>query len=132
MTTPLTPIQIDAINRMSAEQRYDYFIHKIIELKEVWGLSSEAGWVILPDGDEENFPVWPHVELAAQWAAGEFADCQPKSISLEDWLNKWLPGMSEDGLLAAVCPDKEGDAIVVAPEEIQEELLEELQAHTGE
>ena len=124
MTTTITPTQLDAINRMSAEQRYDYFVQKSIELKEVWGLSSAEGWVILPDEDEEHFPVWPHAELAAQWAAGEFADCQPKSITLEDWLDKWLPGMSDDGLLAAVCPDKEGDAIVVAAEE----LLDETQA----
>ena len=114
--------QLDAINRMPAEQRYDYFINKVIELEQVWGLSSADGWVILPDEEDEIFPVWPHAELAAQWGTGEFADCEPKAIALQDWLDKWLPGMEEDGLLAATCPDREGDAIIVSAEEMLENL----------
>ena len=128
MTTPLTSIQVDAINAMSAEQRYDHFIQQCVELKQVWGLSSAEGWVILPDEGEEHFPVWPHAELATQWAAGEFADCQPKAITLTEWLEKWLPGMAEDGLLAAVCPNQEGDAIVLDAQE----LLEDIQAALAE
>lgn len=126
MTTPLTPAQIEAINAMSAEQRYDYFINQCVELKQVWGLSSDTGWVILPDEGEEHFPVWSHAELAAQWAAGEFADCQPKAVALAEWIEKWLPGMEEDGLLAAVSPNQEGDAIVVAAEELLEDIQEAL------
>lgn len=128
MSTPLTPSQLDAINAMSAEQRYDHFISQCVALKQVWGLSSEEGWVILPDEGEEHFPVWSHAELAAQWAAGEFADCQPKAVPLAEWIEKWLPGMEEDGLLAAVSPNQAGDAIVVAAEE----LLEDMQAALAE
>ena len=127
MTAQLTTTQLNAINHMSAEQRYDYFISKSVGLQEVWGLSSEQGWVILPEAGDEHFPVWPHQELAAAWATGEFADCEPKRISLDDWLNKWLPGMEKDSLLAAVCPDAEGDSIIVAAEE----LLEDTQAALG-
>ncbi len=128
MTTTLTPTQIDAINTMSVEQRYDYFIKQCVELQQVWGLYSDAGWVILPDNGDEHFPIWSHAELASQWAAGEFADCQPKAVALDEWLAKWLPGMEEDGLLAAVSPNQEGDAIVVAAEE----LLENIQAAMAE
>ncbi len=129
MTAALTPIQIDAINAMSAEQRYDYFISQCAELKQVWGLSSDDGWVILPDEGEEHFPIWSHAELALQWAAGEFADCQPKAVALDEWLEKWLPGMEEDNLLAAVCPNQEGDAIVVAAEELREDIQVALEAN---
>lgn len=113
---------------MSAEQRYDHFIQQCVELKQVWGLSSTEGWVILPDEGEEHFPVWSHAELATQWAAGEFADCQPQAITLTEWLEKWLPGMAEDGLLAAVCPNQEGDAIVLDAQE----LLEDIEAALAE
>lgn len=125
MTTPLTQIQIDAINRMSAEQRYGYFIDHALEQGQLWGLASAAGWLILPDGDEEQLPVWPHEALAAQWATGEFGDCTPKAVALAEWLERWLPGMAADGLLVAVCPGISGEAIVVAADELLEEMTAE-------
>jgi len=122
MSNSITQEQADAVNRMPAEQRYDFFISKAITEQQVWGLASDEGWVILPEDGEEVFPVWPYAELAELWRSGEFSDCQPKAIPLADWLEKWLPGMQEDGLLAAVCPDSEGDAIIVGAEELLENL----------
>ncbi len=122
MSEQLSKTQIDAINRFSADQRYDYFVNKVIEQREVWGLSSEEGWVILSDDGDEHLPVWPHPELAALWIGGEYADCEPKQISLDDWLGKWLPGMEKDDLLAAVSPDTEGESIVVSAGELGESI----------
>ena len=124
MSTALSSTQLDAINQMPAEQRYDYFIKQLLELKQVWGLSSDTGWLVLPDGEEEQLPVWPHAELAALWAAGDFPDCQPQAISLEDWLNKWLPGMEKDDLLAAVCPGTDGDSIILSAAELLGDIHE--------
>ncbi|ALP54357.1 hypothetical protein Tel_15045 [Candidatus Tenderia electrophaga] len=121
MSKPLSTTELDAIERMPAEQRYDYFIRKTVELKQVWGLAGDEGWVILTEAGEEHLPVWPHREMAAAWASGEFADCQPQAIPLTDWLDKWLPGMERDELLPAVCPDKEGDCIIVAAAELLHE-----------
>ena len=129
MTASLTAPQINTINAMSAEQRYDHFISQAIELKAVWGLDSKEGWVILPDDGEDHLPIWSHAELASQWAAGEFADCQPQAIPLNEWLEKWLPGMDTDGLLAAVCPNQKGDAIVVSAEELLEDFKTALESN---
>jgi len=118
----LTSTLLDTVNNMSAEQRYDYVISTLVDQKEVWGLSSDSGWLILPDEDEEHLPVWPHAQLAKAWAMGDFADCQPKAITLDDWLDKWLPGMIEDGLLIAVCPGIDNDSIIVAADELLDEL----------
>ena len=118
----LTPTELSTVNNMSAEQRYDYFISALLEHKKVWGLSGDGGWLVLPDEDEEQLPVWPHAQLAQAWAMDDFADCQPKPITLEDWLNKWLPGMIEDGLLVAVCPGTDNDSISVAADELLDEL----------
>ncbi len=122
--TQLTQTQLDAINQMTAEERYDYFISTLLEQKQVWGLSSDSGWLILPDEGEEHLPVWPHAELAQAWAMGDFADCQPKAITLDEWLDKWLPGMIEDGLLIAACPGTDNDSIIVAADELSDELRE--------
>lgn len=118
----LTSTQLNAINQMSAEQRYDYFINTLLEQKEVWGLAGNSGWLILPDEGEEHLPVWPQSQLAQDWAMEDFADCQPKAITLDDWLDKWLPGMIEDGLLIAVCPGIDNDSIIIAADELLDEL----------
>lgn len=131
MSDTLTPLQINAINSMSAEQRYDHCLRQIVALKQLWGLASSEGWVIMPEGGEEHFPLWSHAQLAQQWAAGEFADCQPQAIALEEWLEKWLPGMAGDNLLAAVSPNQEGEAIVVEADELLEELQALLAEETG-
>ncbi len=122
MSETLTTTQIEAINTMPAEQRYEYFISWATDKNPVWGLSSDDGWVILSDEGDEIFPVWPAAELASQWRKGEFSDCEPQAIEQQDWQEKWLPGMANDGLLAAICPDVEGDAIIVSAEELLENL----------
>lgn len=120
--------QLDAINAMPAEQRYDYFINQILELREVWGLASDDGWFVIPEDDEdgEQLPVWPHAELAQLWVEGELADCHPVAISFDDWMNTWLPGMDNDALLATVCPDRETDAIVVGAAELLEDIKNKI------
>ena len=122
MSEPLSKTQIDAINRFSADQRYDYFVNKVVEQKAVWGLSSDEGWVILSDEGDEHLPIWPHAELAALWVTGDYSACEPKLIGLDDWLDKWLPGMAKDALLAAISPDTEGEGIVVSAEELGESI----------
>lgn len=126
MSEALSETQINALNRFSAEQRFDYFINKVIEQQEVWGLCSDQGWVILEEGGDEHLPVWPHAELAALWVTGEYSDCTPTAITLDTWLARWLPGMEKDGLLAAISPDTEGEGIIVSAEELAETMSEQL------
>lgn len=122
MSEQLTADQIDAILKLGAEERYDDFIERIINAKTVWSLCSDEGWAVISDGDDEILPVWPAAELAAHWATDGYADCEAKSIPLNDWMEKWLPGMIEDKLQIAVCPDIEGEGVVVEAEELLNEI----------
>ncbi len=122
MPDQLTPQQLDAINALSAEARYDEFVSQVVEWKAVWSLSSEQGWAVISDDGDEYLPVWQHADLAALWATGGYSDCQPKQIPLSDWLTKWLPGMDEDGMYISVCPDIEGEGVVVSAAELLEDI----------
>lgn len=122
MRQHLSQQQLDAINALSAEQRYDDFIENIVEQNAVWSLFSEQGWAIVSDSGEEFLPVWHHADLAALWITGGYSDCQPKTIFLNDWLEKWLPGMDSDNIMIAVCPDVVGEGIVVSAAELREDL----------
>ncbi len=123
MSNTITPEQIQAFNQLTADERYNAFIEAIAKGGSVWSLSSEEGWAIISDDETEYLPAWPSAELAATWATDGYADCSPKAISHTDWLEKWLPGMIEDNLQIAVCPDIEGEGIVVSAEEVFETLI---------
>jgi len=122
MSNTLTPTQVQTFNQLSADERYDAFIKAVTEGGPVWSLSSDEGWAIISDEDTEYLPVWPNSELANTWATDGYADCAPKAIEKIDWIEKWLPGMIEDGLQIAVCPDIEGEGIVISAEEVFETL----------
>ncbi len=126
MTNELTTQQIDALSSLTAEQRYDDFITRAVAEKEVWSLCSDEGWAVISDDGEEYLPVWPVAELAASWATDGYSDCQPKSIALQAWLEKWLPGMIEDGLQLAVCPDIEGEGVVISAQELLDDFQESM------
>ena len=127
MSDSFSDEQIKAYDQLSVEDRYADFIDNMVQGNAVWSLSSDTGWAIISDGDDEFLPVWPRAELAATWATDGYADCTPKAIELSDWLEKWLPGMSKDELQVAVCPDTLGEGIVISAEELLSDIEKALQ-----
>ena len=113
---------------LPANERYQHFVKKVTQWGEIWSLADADGWVSLRADDEECFPVWPHPEYAAAWATGDWAGCKPKAIGLEVWLERWIKGLESDGSMVAVFPNEDEEGIVVAPAEIGESLLEELES----
>jgi len=59
-----TKKKIENILRMSEDERYNYFIRKVADFEELWGLNDD-GWALLGDNDDNRiFPVWPEKEFA--------------------------------------------------------------------
>ncbi len=119
MTYDLTESEFNTVSLLSPDSRYDYFVEKIVAGGEVWSLAGEDGWVVMTSDDgEECLPVWPHEDFAAEWATGEWADCKPTAVALNEWVGRWTPGMEKDGTLLAIFPDEESEGTIVAPNEL--------------
>ena len=73
-------------------------------------------WVI------EVVLLWPHERFAIACAADDGEE-KAASISLEDLLDKWLPGMLKDGRQVAVFPVPRGDGAIVSPSRLRADLL---------
>lgn len=123
MTYTLSPKEFHSVSGMSAEERFDYFVDAIIKSKEVWTLSSDQGTVLMSSEGEDCLPVWPHPDFAEQWVSGDWSDCTAMSIDLGVWLERWLPGMDEDGIALAVFPGTEEEGIVVTAKEMRKTVL---------
>jgi len=121
---------LEYILQMNCEERYDYFLSKVGEEKEVWILVNEEKQFLKIYAEDERFeylPVWPSPEFAIDYAK-ESKDLSPKSISLPELFKKWIPGLKKDGLEIGVFPGLDADVWVTAPSELQNDLQDELSA----
>ncbi len=124
MTYKLTDKQFDNIGRLSDDERFDYFLRKVTDFEEIWSLHSRDGWVALSSSDDDEcLPIWPHPDFAKAWATGDWADCEPKAVKLDYWIERWIPGLERDNSVLAVFPVGEEEGIVLTPAELQEALV---------
>ncbi|MCL2310333.1 MAG: DUF2750 domain-containing protein [Proteobacteria bacterium] len=87
--------KVKNIISLSSKERASYFVRKVADFEEVWGLYSKAGWVTCATASGAlGFPVWPESGFAALCAYGEWEETRPKKILLPEFLCKWLPGLS--------------------------------------
>ena len=74
------------------------------------------------DSGLEVVPLRPHEQFATACAADDGEE-QAASISLDDLLNKWLPGMLKDGRQVAVFSVPSGEGAIVSPSRLRADLL---------
>ncbi|XQY93683.1 DUF2750 domain-containing protein [Metabacillus sp. HB246100] len=118
--------EILAVIKLPANRRYSYFIKKIVDFEELWGLYND-GWAISEDTNGNKLiPLWPKKEYAELCTEEEWKQYQPKKIYLNDFINKWIPGMSKDRLSVSVFW-YENDSVVVNPERLLNDIEEELE-----
>lgn len=119
--------EIQAVVSLAAAKRYEYWIKKVADDEQVWSLGQKDGWALVgDDAGRELVPVWPHSKYAALCAKGIWDGYEPKVITLDDWLDRWVPGMERDGRLVAVFPTPDGNGAVVDPRRLEQDLRDEL------
>lgn len=74
-------------------------------------------------------PLWPEKEFAALCAVDEWRDYIPEAIELENFLQKWVPGMTKDKTLISVFPTVKASGQIISPSDINEDLLHESQKY---
>jgi len=69
-----------------------------------------------------GIPIWPHPRYAQRCAADDWHDAAPAAISIEDFVEEWLPNMAQEELLIAVFPTPSDAAVFVSPLQLQAAL----------
>lgn len=110
------------ISSLGPDDRYSYFIRHIVDFGEVWGLYQE-GWALAADDDKQQaIPFWPEEYFADMCSIGVWKGYVPQAIKLKDFIEKWLPGMQKDGMLAAIFQNARGQAMFISPLKILEDI----------
>ena len=123
---PISGKEFESVMRLSPRERYEYLIKKVADRKGIWSLWKD-GWVLMGDKDEnEAVPIWPNPVFAQASAIGEWLGHSPRRISLDDWLEKWTPGMARDKRNVAVFPTTTSETVTVDPLRLKSDLEAEL------
>lgn len=122
--------KVENILSLPNQDRYDYFIRKAADFEEVWSLYNE-GWALLDDSNgNELIPFWPEEVFANLCATDQWQSYKPRSIDMESFLTKWLPGMEKDGKNVSIFYlSKDNKGIITIPKDLIIDLQKELEQY---
>lgn len=103
----------------------DRFIAAVRDSGIAWGLQSEEGWACCRsnDSDAQVLVFWSEEAQARRHAQGEWSAYKPAAIAFEDFVDTWLRGMHEDGMLAGVEFNAGMAGVEMAPVDLAQALL---------
>ncbi|MEF9956017.1 MAG: DUF2750 domain-containing protein [Acinetobacter sp.] len=118
-------------NTADVKSDVERFIRRIIEFDIVWYLSSDLSIAMCESNaemeDEDEAPAavllfFSDLAYAKRAKAENFPAHDPESMSLFNFMYRWLPGMSGDGVLAG--PNWTGDlmGLEIDPFELREAI----------
>jgi hypothetical protein len=113
-------------DRLTPEDQLRRFIEEVHASGTVWGLRGESGWAFCESGEYEETDVllfWSDRAGAQQHVKDEWSGHLPTEIPLEEFVDKWLPGMDEDQGLLGLNWDAGLDGPETEPSELAEMFL---------
>ncbi len=117
------------ILKMSEDERYNYFIRKVADFEELWGLS-DNGCALLGDNDGNRvLPLWPEKEFAELCAVDQWQGYKPEVIELDNFIEKWIPGMLNDKTSINVFSTPNAKGTVILPNDLYSDLQDELEQY---
>lgn len=118
--------EFEALIKQPPNIRYEYFVKKVADFEEVWGLYND-GWATAHGGEGNPLiPFFPKKEFAENCAKKEWAGYKAKAIILEEFINDWLSGMKTDGIKPSIFPT-DNNTVVVNIDVLLNDLENELE-----
>ena len=112
----------------AAESNYQRFVERVRDADEVWGLLSKKGWAYSESNEYEDTDVlvfWSASADAQRHVQGEWSRHVPTPIPLDEFIDHWLRGMDEDGVLVGPNWDPGLCGLEVDPRDLAEKLTSE-------
>jgi len=104
------------------------FLDDVIKGEQVWGLSTQDGFLACESDEAEDravLPFWSDSD-DARAAQPEVESSEVDSIGLFDFLFRWLPGMDDDDVLVGTNWTATLEGKEVEPLDLQDEILDAM------
>ena len=102
---------------MSAPLRLQYFLSRVIEAEEIWGLADQKGWVMREEDDKLILPIWPYRQCADACIVDH--DLQSNATSLDHFVERILHTLAAEGIHLDVLPSVGTSGAVLSAVELQ-------------
>ena len=122
--SPIDPF-MRLLDRATCNANHDRFVRRIIDNEIVWYLSNPNGVAnsISNEDEETNILLfWSDRAYTTRAKKETFPDFEEASMDLFDFLFRWLPGMSGDGVLAGTNWTQDLIGVEKDPFELREEI----------
>ncbi|SDX36338.1 DUF2750 domain-containing protein [Paenibacillus sp. PDC88] len=104
--------EFEAVFKLPAKKRYEYFIKKIADYEEVWGLY-DNGWAVTTDlNGNLLLPFWPRREFAEACAIEDWKNYKSKAMDLTEFIDEFLPRIKEDSIKPSIFFNNEDSAVL--------------------
>ncbi|CAM4446991.1 DUF2750 domain-containing protein [Shewanella livingstonensis] len=105
------------------------FIESVRQHQVLWGLQDETGegWVVCDSSEFEEtdvMPLWSSEAAARSHCTDEWADYNPVTITLTDFLEYWVSDLNDDGVLIGVNWEAEQECLEIDPIVLAKELVD--------
>lgn len=108
------------LEEMSDNLILEYFLTRVFETEEVWGLDDGCEWVVTMQGDQQIMPIWPYQQLAAENVQQFHDSYSPTAESLEDFVFETLGELMEDDILLAIMPTEKQRKCLITPHRLHD------------
>ena len=129
MNRKMHPKQLENVFALNSKERYEHFVGRVCDWQELWILeNAEENFLIVSpkESEIEYMPVWPEPEYAIEFAKVDGLTYTPKKVEVSAFIDKWLPGLKEDGIKVGVLPNLETTVWIVEPSDLKSDLEEGL------
>ncbi|SFD83702.1 Protein of unknown function [Chitinophaga sp. CF118] len=113
-----------------ADARFKYTIKRIADWEKLWVIGD--GNVFATFSDDENnivFPIWPFEELAQLCCIEEYSQYRPEVMSLDDFLNEFIPDFEKSNYKLSLLPLSTGKGMAIDISMFKEALNIELEKY---
>ncbi|MGR8931245.1 MAG: DUF2750 domain-containing protein [Gammaproteobacteria bacterium] len=119
-----------AVPAMDDEELLEFFLFRILETDEVWGLKEGPNWITREIGDQETLPVWPFKCFAVEAAVDDWNGLTASADSLEYFIYNTLNRKASQGVMVEIMPRQSGAGCLIHPQRLVTIL--ENTMHSGE
>ena len=108
------------------QENHDRFVREARASGLVWGLQSDNGWAVCESNEYEDtdvYPFWSTEAAARVHSSDDWAAYKPASLHLDLFIDTWLAGMDEDGVMVGTNWDAELMGLEVEPSDLADELM---------
>ncbi len=115
--------EAQAVLSMTDGELLDYFLYRVFETEEVWGLQMRSEWFVHATEHGKLMPLWPYRKYAAEAALDVWQDCTPHASSLEFFLDDILTRMMAADVMLDLMPRGAGAGCLITPHRLKEILV---------